>query len=409
MATTIPTGFPTADNTGVPSGTTLTAYTGPMTITTAGTVIEDKIINGGLDITGANVTIRNCIITYNDFFGIDDYGNGVNLTVENCTIIGPGYNGDSPAAISCDVGGGTFVGNDISGAEHGIALGPGSGVVKDNYIHDGGSNKADPHIGGISLKGGQDNVLIEGNTVILGSDATSDIFLQNNFGPISNVTINHNYLAGDPGYDLYVEGRLNGGPVTNVSITNNVIVDGHYGDYSIVDADPTFSNNFTYPPGTTVTTDPTGGTQPPTSGSVSINDISISEGNSGTKVATFTVTRSGGTAAFDVNYATSDGTATVADSDYVAAHLARCISRPTRTRRRSRSRLTATPRLRGMRPSTSICRKRQMVAPSVMALALARSPTMTLHRLHHLQVRRLSARLAMTCLLARLATIRSVA
>jgi Calx-beta domain len=60
---------------------------------------------------------------------------------------------------------------------------------------------------------------------------------------------------------------------------------------------------------------------PPTSatGSVSINDVTISEGNSGTKTETFTVTRSGGTAAFDVNFATSNGTATVADSDYVAA------------------------------------------------------------------------------------------
>jgi Ca2+-binding RTX toxin-like protein len=54
-------------------------------------------------------------------------------------------------------------------------------------------------------------------------------------------------------------------------------------------------------------------------GSISINDVTISEGNSGTKVATFTVTRSGGTAAFDVSYGTSIGTATVADSDYVAA------------------------------------------------------------------------------------------
>src|SRR3954447_18358545 len=53
-------------------------------------------------------------------------------------------------------------------------------------------------------------------------------------------------------------------------------------------------------------------------GAVSINDVAISEGNSGTKAATFTVTRSGGTAAFDVNFATSNGTATVADSDYVA-------------------------------------------------------------------------------------------
>jgi parallel beta-helix repeat protein len=52
---------------------------------------------------------------------------------------------------------------------------------------------------------------------------------------------------------------------------------------------------------------------------VSINDVTISEGNSGTETATFTVTRSGGTAAFDVNFATSDVTATVADSDYAAA------------------------------------------------------------------------------------------
>jgi Calx-beta domain/Carbohydrate binding domain len=58
---------------------------------------------------------------------------------------------------------------------------------------------------------------------------------------------------------------------------------------------------------------------PAVAGSISINDVTISEGNSGTEVATFTVTRSGGTAAFDVNYATSDGTATVADSDYGAA------------------------------------------------------------------------------------------
>ena len=52
-------------------------------------------------------------------------------------------------------------------------------------------------------------------------------------------------------------------------------------------------------------------------GNISINDVTITEGNSGTKVATFTVSRSGGTAAFDVNFATANGTAT-AGSDYVA-------------------------------------------------------------------------------------------
>ena len=62
-----------------------------------------------------------------------------------------------------------------------------------------------------------------------------------------------------------------------------------------------------------------GGGTTPVAGSVSINNVTISEDDSGTEVATFTVTRSGGTAAFDVNFATSNGSATVADGDYVAA------------------------------------------------------------------------------------------
>ena len=111
-------------------------------------------------------------------------------------------------------------------------------------------------------------------------------------------------------------------------------------------------------------------------GSVSINDVTISEGDSGTKVATFTVTRSGGTAAFDVNFATSNGTATVADSDYVANFRHAASSAPTRTRRRSRSRSTATPSSRRTRPSSSFCRMRPTAPPSVTVRVLAPSPTM---------------------------------
>src|SRR3954449_2244818 len=56
-----------------------------------------------------------------------------------------------------------------------------------------------------------------------------------------------------------------------------------------------------------------------TPGSVVISDASVTEGNSGTTVETFMVTRTGGTAAFDVAFSTADGSATVADHDYVAA------------------------------------------------------------------------------------------
>ena len=54
---------------------------------------------------------------------------------------------------------------------------------------------------------------------------------------------------------------------------------------------------------------------------ITINDVSVSEGNSGTTNLTFTVTRANNTGAFTVDYATTDGTgpnaATLANNDYV--------------------------------------------------------------------------------------------
>ncbi len=51
---------------------------------------------------------------------------------------------------------------------------------------------------------------------------------------------------------------------------------------------------------------------------VTINDASIAEGDSGTSLLTFTVTRSDNSGAFTLDFATADGTATVADGDYAA-------------------------------------------------------------------------------------------
>ncbi|MDB5324823.1 MAG: alkaline phosphatase, partial [Phycisphaerales bacterium] len=56
----------------------------------------------------------------------------------------------------------------------------------------------------------------------------------------------------------------------------------------------------------------------PPSSALKVNDVSVTEGNSGTKTLTFTVTRTGSTAGVStVNYATSNGTASSA-SDYLA-------------------------------------------------------------------------------------------
>ncbi len=54
------------------------------------------------------------------------------------------------------------------------------------------------------------------------------------------------------------------------------------------------------------------------SATVAINDVSITEGNAGTSILTFTVTRSIDATAFSVDFATANGSAT-AGSDYIAA------------------------------------------------------------------------------------------
>jgi len=76
----------------------------------------------------------------------------------------------------------------------------------------------------------------------------------------------------------------------------------------------------------TVTTDDTPGAinagqsfgGPPPGETVSIGDATITEGNAGTSLMTFTVTRTGNTGAFTVDFATVEGTA-FAGIDYVAA------------------------------------------------------------------------------------------
>src|SRR2546430_601497 len=97
-----------------------------------------------------------------------------------------------------------------------------------------------------------------------------------------------------------------------------------FGSYTWPWVDPTGSTKLyilpakaRYDAGTPFLLPVTNPPPPAATGSVSINDLNIVEGNSGTQLATFTVLRSGGTDPFNVSYATADGTATAADGDYI--------------------------------------------------------------------------------------------
>lgn len=80
--------FPGPGNTGIPSGTSLTSYSGPCTISAANTVIDSKNITCSLSIQASNVTIKNSKIVASDI-SIDsgslllmdsevDFGNNIN-------------------------------------------------------------------------------------------------------------------------------------------------------------------------------------------------------------------------------------------------------------------------------------------------------------------------------------------
>ncbi len=119
-----------------------------------------------------------------------------------------------------------------------------------------------------------DYVAITSGTLTFGAGATS--------GPLS-VTVNGD-LRNEANEVFYM----------NLSAPSNATIADNQGVGTITNDDP-----------------------PP---SLSVNDVSVSEGNAGTKSASFTATLSAASSVtVTVNYATANGTATTADSDYASA------------------------------------------------------------------------------------------
>jgi predicted extracellular nuclease len=106
----------------------------------------------------------------------------------------------------------------------------------------------------------------------------------------------------------------------NTSYTFDVVVNGD----STIEADETFAVNVSNVTGATVTDGQGQGTilnDDAVIPQLSINDVSVTEGNSGTTTAQFTITSSAAApvGGYTVNFATADDTATVADGDYLGA------------------------------------------------------------------------------------------
>jgi hypothetical protein len=234
--------FPDATTTGVPAGTQLTKYNGTLVVTTPGAVIEGLDITGGVIIQAPNVTIKNCVITSNQWYVVlfDWSTNSSNGTVENCEIYGSGSN-IAPGNHGV-VGGHLVEGNNIHDVEQGIAPESGS-TIQGNYVHDLNNPQSDPHYDGILILGNSSNITITGNTIINQHTQTDAIMIQNPQGPVSNIIVDNNKLIGG-GYTVYSDASHSNSPITGVQITNNDIGRGLYGPVYFTGNTPVYSGNI---------------------------------------------------------------------------------------------------------------------------------------------------------------------
>jgi hypothetical protein len=217
-------GFPSASSTGVPSGVTLSAYTGPSTITTASTVIDSKRITSCLDIKANNVTIKRSLISGNCFFNVlNDSGNtglvlsDVEIDGGNARADGAAIGGRSYTCLRCD----------IHGTGDGVKLGD-NVTVQDSWIHDlYGAN--DSHNDGMQASDGS-NIRVLHNTITpVYRGSTSAIIIKADFGPISDLTFDGN-LVGGGAWTVYAGAGYGSGipDATGVKITNNQFTTAYF-------------------------------------------------------------------------------------------------------------------------------------------------------------------------------------
>jgi hypothetical protein len=206
----------TALNTG-PTAAHGTALSGVITVTTDGALYENFTLNGKFDIRANNVTIRNGVINAT---GYDRAIDGTNTSGKSGILVQEvSITGAEAAGVQCE--GISLVRNTIVGNEDGIKA-ESNMLIHDNYIADCGLGPSS-HGDGIQISNGS-NITIIGNTFVMPPGVggyTNDIciFLKEDFGPISNVTIDSNYIDGG-GWSINIGPAGSDTPDTLV-VTNN--------------------------------------------------------------------------------------------------------------------------------------------------------------------------------------------
>jgi hypothetical protein len=219
-------GFPGAGSTGT-RGAKLAAYSGSCKITKAGTVIDGKSVNCGLDIRAKNVVIRHSKVS-----GHVNSDDGGSVTIQDSEVdVGTGYE----AAIS-----GTNLTvqrSNVHGGEASVNCW-GNCTVTDSWLHGQYMPAgADWHLDAF-LSNGASNVVLRHNTLACDHDGTQDggcsanVGIFGDFAKNSHYTIDHNLFVASEGMSYCTYGGSTDSkpyPADNMVFTSNVFQRGSNG------------------------------------------------------------------------------------------------------------------------------------------------------------------------------------
>ena len=215
--------FPSAANTGVPAGTTLSTYTGPCTIQTDDVVIDAKTVNCDLRILAQGIKITRSVVN-GTIYSDPQYFNG-SFTVTDSEI-------RAPQAAATGIGDANFVATrvEVTGGSRSINCYLNC-TVQQSFVHGQYTDKRGiDHESGIRMGSGS---VLRGNTIgCTAPDVPPDagcsaaITGYGDFDTVEKNTIEGNLiLAGSGGYCVY-GGSTTGKPfsagVNNIKFIDNI-------------------------------------------------------------------------------------------------------------------------------------------------------------------------------------------
>lgn len=252
--------FPNAACTGVPTGTVLTAYSGPNPIVVDNTVIDSKETDC-LNIKATNVTIKNsyvhgtgCAVTIEEDPSVcvsADGGGICSVTIQDSTLACDGNSGGTAVYYRNY----TVIRSEISNCENGFDAST-NVSVSDSWVHSlyqgVGAHTDDMQLSG-GTAGFASGITVTHNyfTGLDTGGATINSAIIANGGPGDTNIVWTNNLFGGSGYQLYCPAWQSGTPGTGDQVVNNHFENNYgFGHSNGCDKPQlTVSGNVDYPGG----------------------------------------------------------------------------------------------------------------------------------------------------------------